>query len=286
MRKFALIIRSDAQSGHREGHCSPNTELPDDVPMYGRPGKHKVTLTATQMAINKVAEDALLWTKNNCKGYKRFYVDLGEVMQGNKHIDNLQTTDIDKQKIIAVDTIKPFLRICERAYFMQATSWHEGINGANSKAVASELKGIYKSKKIQRMDKLWLDIDGFSIMFLHHGATTSKYKRLEGNATYRAATNMLQDSLIENERYPDLVLSAHCHKPSMGTAHVLSEGIYHSCTWAVTSPMCGPGAYSRQVAHPHKYYIGMNIIQIVDGRLLRIEPIYARLSDYVMEVVK
>lgn len=286
MQKVALLIRSDGHSGHREGHCSPDTELPDSVPMYGRPGKHKVNLTATQKAIDKVSKDALLWTKNNCKGYKRIYVDLGEVMHGNKHIDNLQTSDIDEQKIIAIDAIKPFLRVCERAYLMQATSWHEGSNGAHSKAVAAELKGIYKSKTIQRMNKLRLNIDEFLIQFSHHGANTSKVKHLEGNAAHNAAKNMLHESLIENERCPDLVLSAHCHKPSMGTAHVLSEGRYHSCTWAVTSPMCGPGAYSRQVANPHAYYIGMNIIQIVDGKLLRIEPIYSRLFDYVLEALK
>lgn len=283
MKKVALIVRSDGHSGHREGHCSPDTKLTDSVPMHGRQGKHKVNLTATQKAINKVAEDALLWTKNNCKGYKKIYIDLGEIMQGNKYIDNLQTSDIDEQKIIAVNVIKPFLRVCERAYFMQATSWHEGMNGANSKAVASELKGVYKSKNIQRMNKLRLVIDGFMIQFSHHGVNTSKIKHLEGNATHNAAKNMLHECLIENERSPDLVLSAHCHKPSKGTAHVLSEGSYRSCTWAVTPPMCGPGAYSRQVANPHAYYIGMNIIQIVDGRLLRIEPIYTRLTDYVLE---
>jgi len=285
MKKVSLIVRSDGHSGHREGHCSPDTEIADDIPMKGRAGKHKVSLTATQLAINKVADDAIAWTKNNCKGYKKIYIDLGEIMQGNKHIDNLQTADIDEQKTMAVDVIKPFLRICERAYFMQATSWHEGMNGANSKAVASELKGIYKSKSIQRMNKLRLVIDGFMVQFSHHGANTSKYKHLEGNAAYNAAKNMLNESLIENERCPDLVLSAHCHKPSKGTAHVLSEGRYYSCTWAVTSPMCGPGAYSRQVANPNAYYIGMNIIQIVDGKLLHIEPIYTRLTDYVLEVM-
>ena len=253
--------------------------------MQGRAGKHKVNLTGVQQAIHKVGEDAIAWTKNNCKGYKKVYVDFGEVMQGNKHIENLQTSDMDEQKTIAVDVIKPFLRMCDRAYFMQATSWHEGINGANSKAVVSELKGVYKSKDIQRMNKLRFDVDGFLIQFSHHGVNTSKAKHLEGNATYNASKNMLNESLIENERCPDLVLSAHCHKPSMGTAHVLAGGEYHSCTWAVTSPMCGPGAYSRQVANPNAFYVGMNVIQIVDGKLLGIEPIYTRLTDYVMEVL-
>ncbi len=286
MSKVALMIRSDGHSGHREGHCSPNTKLPDDVPMRGRAGKHKVTLTATQQAINKVGEDSILWTKNNCKGYKKIYIDLGEVMHGNKYINNLQASDIDEQKTIAVDVIKPFLRMCDKAYFMQATSWHEGNNGANSKAVASELKGIYKSKNIQRMHKLRLNINGYTVQFSHPGANTSKIKHLEGNAAYNAAKNMLNESLIENERCPDLILSAHCHKPSWGTAHVLSKGRYYTCSWAVTAPMCGPGAYSRQVANPHAYYIGMNIVQIVDGKLLHIEPIYTRLTDYVLEVLK
>ena len=285
MSKVALMIRSDGHSGHREGHCSPDTKLPDDVPMYGRRGKHKVTLTATQQAINKVAEDAILWTKNNCKGYKKVYVDLGEVMQGNLYSENLQTSDIDKQKTIAVDVIKPFLRMCSKAYFMQATSWHEWSNGTNSKAVAAELKGIYKSKNIQRMHKLRLVIDGFTIQFSHPGVNTSKRKDMEGNAAYNAAKAMLNESLIENENYPDLVMTAHCHKPSWGTSHVLSEGSYRTCDWAVTAPMCGPGAHSRKVANPHAYYIGMNIVQIVDGKLLNIEPIYARLTDYILEVL-
>jgi len=284
--KLALIIRSDGHSGHREGHCSPETELADDVPMKGQATKHKVNLTATQQAIHRVGEDAVTWVKNNCKGYKKMYIDLGEVTQGNKHIDNLQTSDMDEQKAIAIDVIKPFLRMCDKARFMQATSWHEGMNGQYSKAITSTLKGLYKSKDIQRMHKLWLDIDGFLIQFSHHGANTSKYKHLEGNAAHAAAKNMLNESLIENERCPDLVFSAHCHKPSKGTAHVFSEGKYHSCTWAVTSPMCGPGAYSRQIANPNSYYVGMNIVQIVDGKLLHIEPIGTKLTDYVLEVMK
>ena len=281
--KTCFIVRSDAHSGHREGHCSPDTELADDVPMQGNTGTHKANLTATQQAIYKVGEDALLWVKNYCEGYQKWYIDLGEVMQGNKHIENLQTADMDEQKTIAVDTIKPFLSVCKGARFLQATSWHEGSNGANSKAVASQLKAHYKSKDIQRMNKLRVRINGITIQFSHHGVNTSKYKHLEGNAAYNASKNMLNESLIENESCPDLVMSAHCHKPSWGTSHVLSEGQYHTCSWAVSAPMCGPGAYSRQVANPNAYYIGMNIVQVVDGKLLHIEPIYTRLTDYVME---
>ena len=281
--KTCFIVRSDAHSGHREGHCSPDTELADDVPIQGRAGKHPVSLTAVQQAIHKVSEDALLWVKNNCRGYQKWYIDLGEVMQGNLHRENLQTSDMDEQKMIAVDTIKPFLSVCKGGRFMQGTSWHESSNGTNVKNVVSELKGRFKSKDIQFMNKLRVNIDGFTIQFSHHGVNTSKIKHLEGNAAYNAAKNMLNESLIENESYPDLVFSAHCHKPSWGTAHVISGGRYHTCSWAVTAPMCGPGAYSRQVANPSKYYIGMNIVQVVDGKLLHIEPIYARLSDYVME---
>jgi hypothetical protein len=254
--------------------------------MQGHAGKHKVNLTATQQAIHKVGEDALLWVKNNCKGYQKWYIDLAETMQGNLHTENLQTADLDKQKMIAVDVITPFLRVCKGARFMQGTSWLECSNGTNVKNVVSELYGRFKSKDIQYMNKLRLTIDGFTIQFSHHGVSTSKYKHLEGNAAYNAAKNMLNESLMENESYPDLVCTAHCHKPSWGTAHVLSEGKYHTCSWTVTAPMCGPGSYSRQVANPDRYYIGMNIIQIVDGKLLHIEPVYARLFDYVAEVIK
>ena len=285
MSKIALIIRSDGHSGHREGHCSPHTQLANDVPVKGKPGTHPVGITATQQAIYRTGEDALLWVKNNCKGYKKVYVDLGEVMQGNKHIDNLQTADMDEQKAIALDVIKPFIRVCDSAYFMQATSWHEGSNGTNSKSITSQLKAEFKSKNIQRMNKLRLVTDGFITQFSHHGVGTSKYKHLEGNAAYNAAKNLVNESLMEHEIHPDLVLSAHCHKPSWGTAHVLSDGRYHTCSWAVTAPMCGPGAYSRQVANPDAYYVGMNIVQIVDGKLLHIEPIYTRLTDYVMESI-
>ena len=110
MSKIAMIVRSDGHSGHREGHCSPDTELTDDVPMHGREGKHKVNLTAVQQAIWEVGQEAILWTKNNCRGYKKVYLDLGEVMQGNKHTDNLQTSDIDEQKAIAVTLSNRFSR--------------------------------------------------------------------------------------------------------------------------------------------------------------------------------
>jgi len=285
MRKLLFMIAADKHSGHREGCCNPNTELTDDVPWEGKPSTHKVNLTATQQSIHGITEETIDWTKHNGKGFDKWYIDLGEVMQGNKHIDNLQTADMDEQRQIAIDTIKPFLRMCVGARIHQATSWHEGSNGQNSKGVVSELKEAFSNKDIRHANKSRIVIDNFMTQFSHHGANTSKIKHLEGNAAYNAAKNMLIEGLIENERVPDLVFSAHCHKPSMGTAHELAEGKYHSCTWAVASPMCGPGAYSRQVANPNSYYVGMNVVMIVDGKLLHIEPIYKKLYDYTVEVI-
>ncbi len=130
MSKIALIVKSDGHSGHREGHCSPDTELADDVPMKGRAGKHKVNLTGTQQAIHQVSLDALSYVKSNCKGYQKWYIDLGEVMQGNRYIDNLQTSDMHEQKMIA--TVARIVRDPDDAAVAHARGKHrENVCGGD-----------------------------------------------------------------------------------------------------------------------------------------------------------
>jgi hypothetical protein len=48
--------------------------------------------------------------------------------------------------------------------------------------------------------------------------------------------------------------------------------------------MCGAGAYSRKVANPSMYYVGMHLV-LTDGHGFEVIPFYKHLQDYVMEEI-
>lgn len=284
MSKTAVVIITDGHSGHDQGLAHPDTELKDDLPMKGEPTHRQINLNPTQLQLYDIVTTARTWLGKNCRGWNKILINHGEIIQGNKYPDNLMTQDLYEQVKMGFDTFAPWMDIVDKVYLHQATTWHEFGNGSASKLIGDMLRMKYK-KPVRHAHKFRFDIDGFLLQTTHHGPATSKRKRLEDSAARWAAHDKIMVGKIENEPIPDLVVTAHTHKPSWGTAHVLANGGYETCDWIITPPMCGAGAFSRKISGQDAYYVGMQILQIVDGSLVHVEPFYTRIIDYEREVI-
>ena len=286
MSNVALYVLTDGHSGHEHGLLSPHSELKESVPMKGKPIYSNVHLNAVQEAIWQVTSEARKWGGYHLQDYDKYLINLGELTQGNKYTDNLMTDKLNEQRRLARDAMRPFLDLkgMRGARFYYATPWHDGGEGNAPETIADELQMEYPALDIQAQHKSIIDVDGFLMQFSHTGPNPGKRFRLQPNSAYWAAHDLCLRNIAEDEPIPDLVITAHYHNPSKAQVGFFVDGDFIECTWMTTPPLCGPGAYSRKVVNPDFFYCGMNIVRVVDGKLLDIKPFNVKLYDYVKEV--
>jgi len=226
------------------------------------------------------------WVEKNCKKYDKWLINLGETTQGNEFKDDLLTAEMHLQFKWVAETMYPFLDMkgMKGARFLQATSWHEYGDGSSSKLMVELLKARYPKLDIKQMNQSRMLVNNVLFEWTHHGSSTSKRKYLEGNAAFLDAKDRIIQHLVERKRVPDITFTAHTHKPSKNTASILSDGAYIENTQIITPPMCGAGCYSRKVANPSMYYVGMHVV-LVDKHGFEVVPFYKRLYDYVQEEI-
>jgi len=272
-----FIVISDSQTGHKQGLVNPDSKLEEDVP---------VPIYPTAQSLWDITENVRTYIDENCKKYDKWVINLGEVTQGNALRDDLLTGEMHLQFKWAAETMYPFLDMkgVKGARFLQATSWHEYGDGSSSKLMVEIMKAKYPKLDIKQMNQSRMKVEDTLFEWTHHGSATSKRKYLEGNAAFLDAKDRIIHHIIERKKCPDLTFTAHTHKPSQATAAILSEGAYITNTQVITPPMCGLGAYSRKVANPSIYYIGMHLV-LTDGHGFEVIPFYKRMTDYVMEEI-
>ena len=273
----AFIVISDRHTGHKQGTVNPDSRLDEDVP---------IPLYPTAESLWEIIITAADYLNTNCKSYDKWIIDLGEVIQGNDKKDDLLVTDWDIQLRLSKEALAPFLGLkkLKGVRFLQATSWHELGNGGASKTLAHLVKADNKKLDVKHMNQSRIVVDGVMLDFTHHGSSTSKRKYLEGNSAFLDAKDRIINHIIEGKRCPDLSFTAHTHKPSKASASILSNGEYITNTQIITPPLCGAGAYSRKVANPDMYYVGMHIV-LTDGHGFEVIPFYKRLVDYHLEEI-
>ena len=272
-----FIVISDRHTGHKRGTVNPSSKMDEDVP---------VPLYPTAESLWEIVETAANYVNVNYKKADKYLIDLGEAIHGNLHTDDLLVSDRDVQIRLSKEALAPFLGMnkLKGVRFLQASSWHEMGNGTASKLLKEQVKFEHPKLDVQHANQTRMMIGDVLFEFTHHGSATSKRKYLEGNSAFLAAKDRIINHLIEGKKCPDLSFSAHTHKPSVAKASILSNGEYINNTQVITPPMCGVGAYSRKVANPDLYYVGMHVV-ITDGIGFEIIPFYKRLFDYTVEVV-
>ena len=272
-----FIVISDQHTGHKQGLVNPDSKLDEDV---------AVPVYPTAQSLWDITKNVRAYVGRNCRGYDKWLINLGETTQGNKFTDDLLTTDMSLQFKLSRDTMHPFLDMkgMKGARFLQATSWHEYGDGSSSKLMVELLKAKYPKLDIKQMNQSRMKVDDVLFEWTHHGSSTSKRYYLQGNAAFLDAKDRLLFHIAENYKCPDLTFTAHTHKPSKATASILNDGAYISNTQVITPPMCGAGAYSRKIANPSMYYVGMHVV-LTDGHGFEVIPFYKRMIDYHMEEI-
>ncbi len=272
-----FIVISDQHAGHKQGLVNPDSKLEEDVP---------IPLYPIPESLWNITEGVRDWVNENCKKYDKWLINLGETTQGSCYKDDLLTAEMHMQFKWAGEAMHPFLDMkgMKGARFLQATGWHEYGDGSSSKLMTEMLKAKYTKLDIKQMNQSRMLVDDVLFEWTHHGSATSKRKYLEGNAAFLDAKDRIINHIVEGKKCPDLSITAHTHKPSMAKASILSNGEYVNNTQIITPPMCGAGAYSRKVANPDIYYIGMHVI-LTNGHGFEVIPFYKRLFDYDMEEI-
>ena len=272
-----FVVISDMHTGHKQGLISPDSKLDEDVP---------IPLYPIPESLWNITESVRDYVNTNCKKYDKWLINLGETTQGNEYQDDLLTAEMSLQFRWAAETMHPFLNMkgMRGARFLQATGWHEYGDGSSSKLMVEMLKFKYPKLDIKQMNQSRMLVDNVLFEWTHHGSATSKRKYLEGNSAFLDAKDRILHHIIEKKKCPDLTFTAHTHKPSQAKASILTNGAYINNTQVITPPMCGAGCYSRKVANPSMYYVGMHLV-LTDGHGFEVIPFYKRLQDYHMEEI-
>jgi len=284
-----IFIVQDKHTGHRQGAVNPESKIKDPVPIQGRSTHVPVRVGAYSELIWECLMQMKDWVDTNYPKSDKYFMDLGEIVQGTLYKDDLLTTVQAEQMELARDVYKPFLSMknMRAVRFMTATSWHEYGQGSASRLMAEQLKSEY------RIDVDWMNRSRILIkdadvllQFQHHGPGASKRKRLEGSRAFWEAHDRVLRHITSKKRCPDYVFSAHTHRQSKGTAEIFDEhrGEYIKSTHVIAPPLCGPAAFSRKIDHREDYVIGGNVL-VTDGKMVHLEHFYKLTFDYTLEEI-
>jgi hypothetical protein len=134
----------------------------------GKPIIKKVMATLAQLWLLDKWNDYWKYAKKLCgRKHRLVVIHLGDVIDGNHHNSPQLLPNIQDQKEMAIEILKPIANAADAFYIMRGTSIHSGPMSSDEVAIARELgaKCLFEQT---------FDIDGTLIQCAHHGRASKR----------------------------------------------------------------------------------------------------------------
>jgi len=283
MRTIIAIV-SDSHGGYRYGLMNPDVVLFDEdregnpVPFRPRPTATQEYLwnlftESTQKILELAGRDKILLLHN------------GDETHGNGHANELVTTRIADQVLIAASNFKSWITNPKvvAARFTIGTPVHNFKEGSSTLLVADMLAKEHKKHDVRAVNHGLLTFNQFSIDYAHHGPQPGSREWLKGNVARFYLRDLMIREIVAGNRPPDLVLRGHYHEPVIEQVRVGE----HVSTIIIAPAMAIIGEYARKVTQSrHQVTNGIIALEVVDGKLLDIHQFTNTLDLRTKEEIK
>lgn len=285
MRRIAIVM-ADLHCGHKLGLMRPDIELPP----LSSSGDEKPWIPGATQAQETLWEWYLSWI-NEVKGWAGddeiiLLID-GDVCNGNRFYNQVVSTRLADQLLIAKDALRPWLEMknIQKVRLLASSAAHSFNESSADILVAEGLKDIYK-KDVKTYYHGLVEIDGVLIDISHRGVNQGSRKWLDGNIARYYTRSIMMNEIMSGNKPPDLVHRAHYHT-WMNTLVEMEAGGKEYFTRAVVSPaLCFLTEYSQSVTRSLSHIsIGFVGYEIVDGKLLEPKKFIKNVEVRVKEVL-
>jgi hypothetical protein len=280
MRKI-LVVTSDWHSGHRLGLMNPDTVLYEQR-IDRAPGK-----TVSELDYTLGEFQQYLWYEVWLKGIEIVkqiadgdpvgLIVNGDITHGNKYPDQLITTSLANQFLIAEGCAKPWLDQLPGLNFIRfavGTGSHIFQESASPVLVSELLKPKYPDVDVGVVHHGLLKANGLKVDYAHHGPSQGIREWTKGNQLRYYLKSIVAGAHKSGKKPPDVVFRSHYHYPHReiisefvsgdnGRPQTIENRIY------LTPSMCGMNDYAQQASKSSPViYNGFMVLEIEDGKIV------------------
>jgi hypothetical protein len=200
----------------------------------------------------------------------------GDITQGKRHPEQLVTTSIANQFLIAEGVLDPWFEQVpglELIRFAFGTASHIFNEGTSPVLVSALLEGKHADVDIGVVHHGLLDVMGVRVDYAHHGPSQGIREWTKGNQLRYYLKSIMSGALKNGEKPPDAVFRSHYHYPhrEIYTEYLSEQGRPKTIEGRIylTPSMVGMNDYAYQATRSgSSIYNGFMVLEIVDGRIV------------------
>jgi hypothetical protein len=201
----------------------------------------------------------------------------GDVTQGQKYKDQLVTTSIANQFLIAEANLRPWterIKGLQIVRFGFGTGSHLFEEGTSPTIVSRLFRAEHPNIDVGLVRHGLLDVMGVTVDYAHHGPSQGIREWTKGNVLRYYLKSIMSGALKSGQKPPDVVARSHYHYPQReiysefvdgenGRPKTVEGRIY------LTPSMCGMNDYAYQASRSvSKIYNGFIVLEIERGQIV------------------
>lgn len=251
---------------------NPETELYDEKP-DGTRKPYRPRMTESQEYLWQNYEADMQRTIEIADGDPLIVLHNGDASHGKKHPDQLVSTRLSDQIIIARDNLRPWYRYRQlRALRVVAgTPAHNEKEGSTEILIAEQLAAMFQAVDTGVLYHGLLNLDGATVDYAHHGPGPGSRSWLRGNVARFYLRDLMMREIMKGQKPPDLVLRAHFHVPVFEYLEVLG----YASRLYVSPAECMMSEFAVKVSQsPEEVTTGFTVFEIVGGEVVQDHRFY------------
>jgi hypothetical protein len=260
------VFLSDTHGGHKLGLLKPGITLYEEDET-GNLSPYTPTLTATQEYLWDCYREDIERVIALADGDRIVVFHCGDLTQGDKYKQQLVSTRMADQVIIAVENLGEWTAIpnVDTIRLAVGTGSHIFSESSSPVLVSEILRGRWDGDL--RVVKHGLPtLDGIEIDYAHHGPSIGIRIWTEGNQLRYYLKSLMLRALTGGRPPPRWVFRGHFHEYWRETVNLRSGDAWYHSDIVLLPSYCGMGEYGRQATRS-KYQLsnGLVALEIEDG---------------------
>lgn len=283
MRRVIIAVVSDTHGGHRLGLLNPNTVVYAENE-FGEWDYFRPELTESQRFLWERYMDWMGQVFDFAAGDDLILIHNGDETQGKKYVDQLVSTRLADQIVIARDNLNPWYAYGNliAVRIVAGTAAHSFAEGSSAILVREQLALNHPQVNTSVLYHGLLSINGVIVDYAHHGPGPGSRNWLHGNVARFYLRDLMQREILAGRRPPGLVLRAHFHVP---VYEYLETGGWKSHFY-ITPAMCMMGEHGIQATRSvEEITVGILALEVVDGEIQRDMRLYQTLDIRTKETL-
>lgn len=276
MNRAIVAIITDQHGGFKLGMMPPGVTVYDEGE-NGQLVPRTPTMTAWQELIwNDIFLPGLDKIESLLHNDPLYVLEMGDPTHGNAHPDQLVSTRLADQILIAKANQAPWLKFPTLKAFrlIAGTDAHEFGEGSSTLLLEAYLKEMRPGLDVRALYHGLANIAGVDIDYTHHGPGAGIRVWTEGNVARLYLRDRMLRDLRQGLTPAQIYLRGHVHQWVNVVECIRWNGVDYESRLLVVPPMSGPSNYAIKVTQSTgQVTTGFAALEVVDGEILRVHDL-------------